>query len=98
MSVATAVYEQTCHVCDALRLFVMRTFINIQRGRQLSASSAALFTTVASLPLDARSAREAVSGGVRCPSQLLTKICNAVKIEEWVKSRGLKGCHHCTKT
>ena len=38
MSVATAVYEQTCHVCDALRLFVMRTFINIQRGRQLSAN------------------------------------------------------------
>ena len=38
MSVATAVYEQTCHVCDALRLFVMRIFINIQRGRQLSAN------------------------------------------------------------
>ena len=38
MSVATAVYEQTCHVCDAVRLFVMRAFINMQRGRQLSAN------------------------------------------------------------
>ena len=38
MSVATAVYRQTCHVCDAVRLFVMRAFINMQRGRQLSAN------------------------------------------------------------
>ena len=38
MSVATAVYEQTCHVCDAVRLFVMRTFINMQRARQLGAN------------------------------------------------------------
>ena len=38
MSVATAVYRQTCHVCDAIRLFVMRAFINMQRGRQLSAN------------------------------------------------------------
>ena len=38
MPVATAVYEQTCHVCDAVRLFVMRTFINMQRARQLGAN------------------------------------------------------------
>ena len=38
MSVASAVYERTCHVCDAVRLFVMRTFINMQRGRQLGAN------------------------------------------------------------
>ena len=39
MSVATAVYEQTCHVCDAVRIFVLKTFINMQRARQLSANS-----------------------------------------------------------
>jgi len=38
MSVASAVYERTCHVCDAVRLFVMRTIINMQRGKQLSAN------------------------------------------------------------
>ena len=38
MSVASAVYERTCHVCDAVRLFVMKTFINMQRGRQLGAN------------------------------------------------------------
>jgi len=38
MSVASAVYERTCHVCDAIRLVVMRTFINMQRARQLSAN------------------------------------------------------------
>ena len=31
-------YERTCHVCDAVRLFVMRTIINMQRGKQLSAN------------------------------------------------------------
>ena len=34
MSVATAVYEQTCHVCDEIRLFL----IEMQRGKQLSAN------------------------------------------------------------
>ena len=38
MSVASAVYERTCHVCDAVRLFVMKTIIQMQRGRQLSAN------------------------------------------------------------
>ena len=38
MSVASAVYERTCHVCDAVRLFIMRTFINMQRARQLGAN------------------------------------------------------------
>lgn len=38
MSVATAVYEQTCHVCDEIRLFFARILIEMQRGKQLSAN------------------------------------------------------------
>ena len=38
MSVASAVYERTCHVCDAIRIGLMKFFINIQRGKQLSAN------------------------------------------------------------
>ena len=38
MSVASAVYERTCHVCDAVKYHVFKTFLNIQRGRQLSAN------------------------------------------------------------
>ena len=36
MSVASAVYERTCHVCDAIRLYFKRAIIQMQRGRQLS--------------------------------------------------------------
>ena len=39
MSVASAVYERTCHVCDAIRLYFQRTIIKMQRGRQLSANN-----------------------------------------------------------
>ena len=38
MSVASAVYERTCHVCDAIRLYYKRAIIQMQRGRQLSAN------------------------------------------------------------
>ena len=38
MSVASAVYERTCHVCDAVRLCFQRAIIQMQRGRQLSAN------------------------------------------------------------
>lgn len=38
MSVASAVYERTCHVCDAVKYHVFKTFLNMQRGRQLSAN------------------------------------------------------------
>ena len=38
MSVASAVYERTCHVCDAIRLYFKRAIIQMQRGRQLSAN------------------------------------------------------------
>ena len=38
MSVASAVYERTCHVCDAIRLYFQRAIIQMQRGRQLSAN------------------------------------------------------------
>ena len=39
MSVASAVYERTCHVCDAIRLYFQRSsIIQMQRGRQLSAN------------------------------------------------------------
>tara|TARA_Y100000114_G_scaffold124116_1_gene119816 strand:+ start:194 stop:430 length:237 start_codon:yes stop_codon:yes gene_type:complete len=38
MSVASAVYERTCHVCDAVRLYFQRAIIQMQRGRQLSAN------------------------------------------------------------
>ena len=38
MSVASAVYARTCHVCDAIRLYFQRAIIQMQRGRQLSAN------------------------------------------------------------
>lgn len=38
MSVAEAVYERTCHVCDAVKGFSLKIYYNIQRGRQLSAN------------------------------------------------------------
>ena len=38
MSVASAVYERTCHVCDAVRIVLKRAFLNFQRGKQLSAN------------------------------------------------------------
>ena len=38
MSVASAVYERTCHFCDAIRLYFKRAIIQMQRGRQLSAN------------------------------------------------------------
>lgn len=38
MSVASAVYERTCHVCDAVKYHVVKIFLNMQRGRQLSAN------------------------------------------------------------
>ena len=38
MSVAEAVYEGTCHVCDTVKSTFLRVFYNIQRGRQLSAN------------------------------------------------------------
>ena len=38
MSVASAVYERTCHICDAVRVVIKRTLLNIQRGKQLSAN------------------------------------------------------------
>ena len=38
MSVATAVYEETCKICEAISLWFQRTIIQIQRGRQLSAN------------------------------------------------------------
>ena len=38
MSVASAVYERTCHVCDVVKYHVVKIFLNMQRGRQLSAN------------------------------------------------------------
>ena len=38
MSVAEAVYEGTCHICDAVKSSFLKIFYNIQRGRQLSAN------------------------------------------------------------
>ena len=38
MSVASVVYERTCHICDAVRVVIKRTLLNIQRGKQLSAN------------------------------------------------------------
>ena len=36
MSVASAVYERTCHVCDVVRFYILKTIYEVQRGRQLS--------------------------------------------------------------
>ena len=38
MSVATAVYDQTCHVCEAIKNHLLKFYYNIQRGKQLSAN------------------------------------------------------------
>lgn len=38
MSVASAVYERSCHVCESVRIVIKRTLLNIQRGKQLSAN------------------------------------------------------------
>ena len=38
MSVATAVYEETCKICETISLWFQRGIIQIQRGRQLSAN------------------------------------------------------------
>ncbi|MBK55906.1 MAG: hypothetical protein CMC84_01075 [Flavobacteriaceae bacterium] len=38
MSVATAVYEETCKICETISLWFQKTIIQIQRGRQLSAN------------------------------------------------------------
>ena len=38
MSVATAVYEETCKICESIRLWFQKIIIQIQRGRQLSAN------------------------------------------------------------
>ena len=38
MSVATAVYEETCKICETISLWFQRVIIQIQRGRQLSAN------------------------------------------------------------
>ena len=38
MSVATAVYEETCKICETISLWFQKIIIQIQRGRQLSAN------------------------------------------------------------
>ena len=38
MSVASAVYERSCHVCEGVRIVLKRMLLNIQRGKQLSAN------------------------------------------------------------
>ena len=38
MSVATAVYVETCKICESISLWFQKTIIQIQRGRQLSAN------------------------------------------------------------
>ena len=38
MSVASAVYERSCHICDAVRIVLYKLFLNFQRGKQLSAN------------------------------------------------------------
>ena len=38
MSVAEAVYERTCHVCDAVKMSFMRFYYNVQRARQIGAN------------------------------------------------------------
>ena len=39
MSVATAVYDQTCHVCETIKKHILQFYYNLQRGKQLSANS-----------------------------------------------------------
>ena len=38
MSVAAAVYDQTCHVCEAIKNHLLKFYYNVQRGKQLSAN------------------------------------------------------------
>ena len=38
MSVATAVYEETCKICESISLWFQKTIIQLQRSRQLSAN------------------------------------------------------------
>tara|TARA_B100000214_G_C23771566_1_gene537003 strand:+ start:428 stop:655 length:228 start_codon:yes stop_codon:yes gene_type:complete len=52
MSVASAVYERTCHVCDVVRFYVLKTIYQIQRGRQLSTNER-IFTEMSKLDRDA---------------------------------------------
>ena len=36
MSVATTVYDQTCHVCETIKKYFLTFYYNAQRGKQLS--------------------------------------------------------------
>ena len=38
MSVTTAVYEQTCHVCETIKKYFLNFYYNTQRNKQLSAN------------------------------------------------------------
>ena len=38
MSVASAVYTQTCHVCDTIRKYLLTFYYKVQRNKQLSAN------------------------------------------------------------
>ena len=38
MSVAITVYDQTCHVCETIKKYLLQFYYNSQRGRQLSAN------------------------------------------------------------
>lgn len=38
MSVAMAVYEETCKICESISLWFQKTIIQLQRSRQLSAN------------------------------------------------------------
>ena len=38
MSVATAIYKETCHVCDVVGKWFVNLFLELQRARQLSAN------------------------------------------------------------
>lgn len=38
MSVATAVYDQTCHICDTIKKYLLTFYYKTQRNKQLSAN------------------------------------------------------------
>ena len=38
MSVATAVYDQTCSVCETVKKYFFNFYYDIQRGKQLAAN------------------------------------------------------------
>lgn len=38
MSVATAVYDKTCHVCDFFNNIVRRMYLRVMRSKQISAN------------------------------------------------------------